>query len=312
MKKFAFAILLLFITSTHAELLDFKKQQQKDNYRFSYQWSNKNNDVDNIEFNLSKDKLFNSFRDFKAYKTDIALKYVNHKIKKLLIKTPLKDVNIKYSSRKGDESFILTGKNANALREAEKKIIQLKQKFFEEYLNENYYQQFETHQHASAIKPNHIRFAQESVSALKNLKPLILNKVSVINIRQVTDFTLGFVQNIPYSKLESRELSSGLGFNPPLKVLWENQGDCDSKATLTLAILRTLMPRVKLALVLLDEHALIAIHIPPVGNDLSIKINQEDYVLADPTGPALFILGEVSASSEMAVLQGQYVAEIFD
>lgn len=312
MKKIAFAICLLFIISAHAELLDFKKQEQENTYQFSYQWSNKNKTIEHIEFNLSKDKLFNSYRGFKAYKADIAVKYVNHKIKKHLIKQPLKGVNIKYSTRQSDDSYILTGKDNDALHKAKVEISRLKQSFFQEYLSANYYQRFETHQQTLAIKPHHMRFAEESVEALKNLKPLILNKVSVINIRQVTDFTLGFVQSIPYSKLESRELSSGLGFNPPLKVLWENQGDCDSKATLTLAILRTLMPRVKLALVLLDEHALIAIQIPPVGNDLSIKINQENYVLADPTGPAYFLLGEVSESSELSVLQGQYVAELFE
>lgn len=312
MKITTLSIFLLFVFSAHAKLLDFKKQEQENNYLFHYQWSDKNNKIDNINFSLPKDEMFNSFRNFKAYKPAIAEKYVNHKIKKHLINTPLKDVNIKYSPPSSNDSFILTGKNAHALHTAEQDLTDLKKQYFEQYLNKNHYQRFQTHQQKIAIKPDHIRFAKESVAALKELKPLILAKVSVINIRQVTDFTLGFVQNIPYSALESRELSSGIGFNPPLKVLWENQGDCDSKATLTLAILRTLMPRVKLALVLLDEHALIAIHIPPVGNDVAIKINQEYYVLADPTGPKLFSLGEVSQSSEMSILQGQYVAELFD
>lgn len=309
--KLFITFFLFFSFAAEAELLHFNKKEMENSYVFSYQWTNKQKKIDNIEFSLSKTSLFDQFRNFKAYKANLAIKYVNHKIKKHLLKQPLKNITLKYSKYEKENSFIISGKNTSAIRKAELEISRLEKKYFKAYLDKEYYQRFETHDFIAGIKPNHRKIAEQSVQALKSLKPLILNKVSIQNIRQVTDFTLNFIQNIPYSTLESRVQSSGLGFNPPLKVLWENQGDCDSKATLAIAILRSLMPRVKLALIFIKEHALIAVHMPPVGNDFSVDINQETYVLADPTGPSLFSLGEVSEESEMAILQGQYIAEVF-
>lgn len=294
-----------------AELLHFGKLEKEDSYEFTYKWKNTNNQIDHLVFNLSKTDLFDQFRNFKAYNPDIATKYVNHKIKKHLIKEPLPDVTIKYSKSKKAHPFIISGRDTEAIEKAKKEIRRLEELYFQAYLNTHYYQRFETHNQVMSIKPDHRKFARESAQALKTLKPLILEKVSIQNIRLVTEFTLNFIQNIPYSTLESRTLTSGLGFNPPLKVLWENQGDCDSKATLAIAILRSLMPRVKLALVFLEEHALIAIHIPPKGDELSIKVNHETYVLADPTGPRKLSLGKVSDESKRLILQGQYVAEVF-
>lgn len=310
-KKLGVTICLLFSFATAAELLHFNKQEKEDGYLFNYQWLNKQNKIDNMSFNLPKTSLFDLFRHFKAHKPDIATKYVNHKIRKHLIKNPLPDVTLKYSSHQDEHHFTISGKNQKAIDKAKIEIAHLEKKYLLEYLDSHHYQHFETHDQMPTIKPDHQKFAQRSVQALKPLKPLILSKVSIQNIREVTNFTLGFIQSIPYSTLESRTLSSGVGFNPPLKVLWENQGDCDSKATLAIAILRSLMPRVKLAFIFLKEHALIAIQIPPIGDDFSIKINKESYVLADPTGPHLLSLGEISAEYEMTIRQGQYKAEVF-
>ena len=145
----------------------------------------------------------------------------------------------------------------------------------------------------------------------KVLKPIILDKVSIENVRKVTDFVLSFVQSIPYSTLESRLTSSGAGFNPPAKLLWENQGDCDSKMTLTATILRALMPRIDMAMIYIDQHAFIGIAIPAEANEISIEYQGVNYLLAEPTGPALYKLGTLAPESELAINQERYVVEEF-
>jgi hypothetical protein len=119
------------------------------------------------------------------------------------------------------------------------------------------------------------------------------------------------VQSIPYSTLESRITSAGAGFNPPLKLLWENQGDCDSKVTLTAALLRSLMPRINIALIFIDNHALMGVNIAAeIGSEeMTIEHNGITYLLAEPTGPALLALGTISEDSQQAILQGQYTIE---
>ena len=147
------------------------------------------------------------------------------------------------------------------------------------------------------------------IADLKIIKPLILEKVSIKNIRKVTNYVLSFIQNIPYSPLDSRISSSGAGFNTPLKLLWENQGDCDSKVTLTASLLRALMPRISMVLVFIDQHAFIGIAIPPNGDEIAIIENGVTYVLAEPTGPALLPLGELAPSSEQAIYNGHYITQ---
>lgn len=122
---------------------------------------------------------------------------------------------------------------------------------------------------------------------------------------------LSFVQNIPYSTLESRLTSSGAGFNPPAKLLWENQGDCDSKMALTATILRSLMPRIDMAMIYIDEHAFIGIAVPAEAGEVNIEHQEVSYLLADPTGPALYKLGSLAPESELAIDQGRYVVEEF-
>ena len=169
---------------------------------------------------------------------------------------------------------------------AYQQVKKLEQQETQKYFKENYFQYFVDHNNQAGVKVNHIDIANDSVTDFKFLKNIILEKVSIKNIRKVTNYVLAFVQNIPYSPLESRISSSGAGFNPPAKIIWENQGDCDSKMTLTATLLRALMPRIDMAMIFIDQHAFIGIAIPPKAGEITVKDKGITYVLAEPTGPA--------------------------
>ena len=190
-------------------------------------------------------------------------------------------------------------------------LAKLEEKFFQEYLEQSFYHQFRLPTGETGIKPDHLRFARLSVNDLKVIKSMVLDEVEVKNIRKVTNYLLGFVQSIPYETLESRTTSLGAGYNPPLRLLWENKGDCDSKATLTIAMLRALMPRIKMALIFIDKHALIGIDVPPEGNDAHVTFDNVTYVLADPTGPRLMNLGDIDAEVNNIINSGLFSLEAF-
>lgn len=59
------------------------------------------------------------------------------------------------------------------------------------------------------------------------------------------NLVLSWVQSIPYNKLEERLNSNGAGYLPPLSVVVNNQGDCDSKAVLMTNPVRPLLPDAK-------------------------------------------------------------------
>ncbi len=294
-----------------AKQLSFSKKVQDNSYAFSYQWLDHNNARQSIQFSLTKSALFERFRMLKTYQSEFAQKTILHAVKRQLRQQPLNGANVVFKKQSGKTVINVEGVDEKKVAAAYQKIKEIEKEATNKYFKRNYYQTFITHDQQRGIKVDHVNIAKASVADFKVLKPLILDKVSIENIRSVTNFVLGFVQNIPYSTLESRLTSSGAGFNPPAKLLWENQGDCDSKMALTATILRALMPRISMAMIYIDQHAFIGIAIPAKAGEVSITHNEINYLLAEPTGPALYPLGVLAPESELAIDQERYVVEEF-
>lgn len=307
----ALFLALLLITTVHAKQFSFIKKAHKNHYNFSYQWLDHNKARQTISFSLTKPALFERFRVLKPYQGEFAQKTILRTMKKQLRQQPLTDAHVVFKQQQGKTAIQVKGLDEEKITAAYQKIKIIEQEVTTKYFKKNYYQRFTTHDHQTGIKVDHVNIALDSVADFKVLKPIILDKVSIENIRKVTNFVLSFVQSIPYSTLESRLTSSGAGFNPPAKLLWENQGDCDSKMTLTATILRALMPRIDMAMIYIDEHAFIGIAIPVQTDEVSVEFQGINYLLAEPTGPALYKLGNLAPESELAINQGRYVVEEF-
>ena len=302
---------VLLATSVNAKQISFSKQAQDDNYIFNYQWLDHSNQRQSMRFMLTKPALFERFRMLRPYQSEFAQKTIMRTLQKQLRQQPLKGAQAFFLQQEGKMVVQVKGQEDKNVALAYQQVKKIEQQAFTQYFKKNYYQLFSTHDQESGVKINHRSIANDSVADLKVLKAIILDKVSIKNIRKVTNYVLSFVQSIPYSTLESRITSSGAGFNPPAKLLWENQGDCDSKMTLTATILRALMPRIKIAMIYIDQHAFIGIDIPANAGEITIEHQGVSYLLGEPTGPALYRLGELAPESELAVDQGRYVAEAF-
>lgn len=304
-------LLACFPALLTAKQLAFSKKVIAENVQFSYQWLDQTQQRQSLSFTIDKMQIFNRFRNFKRYKAMHAQKYIAQNLRKQLTRNPIANVEIEFLGLSDNLQIELKGDDQATITQAYQTIAKLENDLMAEHLSRNFYTQFISFDNNVSIKPDHVRFAQESVDDFKALKSLILENVPSQNVRQVSNYVLGFVQSIPYSTLESRVTSTGAGFNPPLQTLWQNQGDCDSKVTLTAAIFRALMPRIKMQLVFIDNHALLALNIPKDANELTIAVDGLDYILAEPTGPAMMHVGELSADAEFAIRNGQYYAESF-
>jgi len=309
--KILLCLSLLLTGSIKAKQISFSKQPQENHYIFNYQWLDHDNQSQSMSFALTKPALFERFRMLRPYQSEFAQKTIMRTVKKQLRKEPLNGAQAFFLQQNGQMVVQVKGREDKNVALAYKKVKEIEQAAISEYFKKNYYQLFSTHDEQSGVKINHTNIANDSVADFKVLKPIILDKVSIKNIRKVTNFVLSFVQNIPYSTLESRITSSGAGFNSPAKLLWENQGDCDSKMTLTATILRALMPRIDMVMVYIDKHAFIGIAIPAIAGEMTIEHQGVSYLLGEPTGPALYRLGELAPESELAVNQGRYVAEAY-
>jgi len=305
---------LFFLTYSHmsyATQVEFTKVPNQENFVFNYQWHDHHNNLQHISFSLPKAKVFNRYRDFGVYQAKSAREYVYKALLKHFNKNPVSGAILSFEEEASYFHVNIKSRDKKLVDSLNQNIKVLENQFNQEYLEKKYYHQFVTHDQINAIKPHHARIANESVPDFKELKPIILEKASIKNIRKVSNYVLAFIQNIPYSTLESRLTSSGVGFSPPLKLLWENKGDCDSKMTLTASILRSLMPRIKMALVYIENHALIGINVNPTDDDVTVEHQGITYVLAEPTGPALLPLGKIAEDSEQAIYSGHYTVETF-
>lgn len=203
----------------------------------------------------------------------------------------------------------VTGSDSLNVQKAYAVVEKVRQEEEQRYFATNYYRPHIDHFNTSSVKIDHARIAKESIKSLKPISETILDTVSKKDVRLVTNFILGFMQNIPYNTLESKSNSSGSGFNPPMKLLFENQGDCDSKMALSVALLKATMPGIKIVIVYIDKHVFLGINAKQKIGDKMLQFEDELYVLADPTGPSVLSLGEISPSAELAINQSAYVVE---
>jgi hypothetical protein len=294
-----------------AKQLSFSKQKEDDQYRFNYQWLDHDNQNQSMSFLLNKYALFQRFRMLRGYQSDFAQKTIIRAVKQQLSQTPLQEAQALFLQQNGKTVLQVKGLKDEHVSKAYERVKEIEREATAQYFKKNYYQVFNTPDQVAGIKIDHTRIANESVADFKGVKPVILEQVSIKNIRKVTDYVLSFVQNIPYATLESRVTSSGTGFNSPAKLLWENQGDCDSKVTLTATILRALMPRIPMVMIFIDQHAFIGIATPATTGEMTIEYQGVNYLLGEPTGPGLYKLGKLAPESELAINQGRYVVEPF-
>lgn len=301
---------LLTIPSANAKQVMFNKQSEQKQTNFQYQWEDINEQQQSLNFTLDNRSLFSNFRGFKTYTPELAATYTNKKVRRALRKNRLDGVSVNFSKR--SDQFTLTSLDPDALKVAEQEIRKLEASYFQEYLTSNYYHRFQTHREESGIKPDHVRIAAESVELFRPFRELILDIVGVKDVRKVSNYILGFVQSIPYSTLESRLTSSGAGYSVPTRLIWENQGDCDSKMTLAATMMRAVMPRIDLIFVYLDNHAMLGIGVEPLAGENYVRVNGNVYVLADPTGPRLMNLGTLSFDNEQAIKSNLFTAESFE
>lgn len=309
--KILLCLFLLLPSLVKAEQISFSKHPQDGQYIFNYQWLDHDNKPQSMNFALTKAALFDRFRMLRAYQSEFAQKTIIRAIRKQLREQPLEGAQAFFLQQDGKMIVQVKGLEDENVALAYQKVKEIEQEATTQYFTKNFYQLFTTHDQQTGIKINHASIANDSVADFKVLKPIILETVAIEDIRKVTNYVLSFVQSIPYSTLESRITSSGAGFNPPAKLLWENQGDCDSKMTLTATILRALMPRIDMTMIYIDQHAFIGIAIPAKAGEMTIAHQGVSYLLGEPTGPALYRLGELAPESELAVNQGRYVAEAF-
>ena len=142
-----------------------------------------------------------------------------------------------------------------------------------------------------AIVPDHTRHAREYAD---DLRPLVDALGVTKDPRVFGDKALSFVQAIPYEKASLKRDR----YRRPLSIVGRNRGDCDSKAVLFLALMHEAYPDLDLGIVYIKGHAYAAIGVAAEKGDDTRRSGGITWVLAEPVGPAMHPLGEISGRSK--------------
>lgn len=293
-----------------AEQLSYSKQEQQGKLRFNYQWRDQFDIQRKIDISFDKKSLLNAFRNFRSYQPHIAQRYIYIELQKAAQQIDPRQARVKIRNMRQEIQISVQSRNPDLLSKWRKEIYQQQDLAMDRYLKQTYYSHYVSPLGERAVKPDHVRFAKESrelmlpvAQALYELMPEDLTG------RSHTNLLLSWLQSIPYNTLENRITANGKGYAPPPQVIFNNQGDCDSKSVLMASIMRLLLPDINMVLILLPNHALLGIGMPKQGNDETIELDGISYTLAEPTGPALFKVGEISAQSRQYIASGQFRAE---
>lgn len=307
LKWLTIALISLHLPSL-AEQTTFNKSKKNKEMYFSYTWSDHQEQPRELAFALPLRQL--NKQKHKKFIPDLAQQYVYIELHKAARQIDPREARVKIQHRGQDIYIQVTSRSNNLFNKWQNSMNQSREKALDQYLQDNYYSHFRSYLGQKAIKPDHLRYISENKASLLPIAQAVYDKLPTnSDTRAYINLLLSWVQSIPYNELKNRLTSNGAGYLPPLSVVANNQGDCDSKSVLMASLVRSLLPEVKMTMVYLPNHALLGIVLPFRTNEQTLDIDGLDYLLMEPTGPAKLPLGEIANRSTRDIAGNMYSVE---
>ena len=314
---FSIAILSLLLSTAspfaRAEQLLFNKTTTDTGVMFEYVWLDAQNERQTLSFELPTESIERNPLRQTNYKPKIAQRHVTVALLKEARTINPKDAKVQITPMRESIDIKVNGLDSNKVSNILGHLRDVQQAAYDNYLNQHYFTRFTTMFNQQAIKPDHLRYIAESVEPMVPASQAFYEKVKEYSdSRAYFALLLSWLQSIPYDTLEDRVASNGSGFAPPIGLLMQNLGDCDSKAVLASSMVRAFLPSTKMIMVLLPNHALLGIALTPSDEDYTIEHDGQTYVLYDPTGPAQLPFGQVSEDTDRYISTARYQVEMVD
>lgn len=287
----------------YAEQVSFKKLKQSSQLNLSYQWIDSFSRTQELEFSLPIKQT--SGHSHKRFVAELAQQYVYIELLKAARLIDPREARVKVQRGTQNINIQVSSRSQESLDKWQQTMAESEKTAFDAYLQDNYYARFTSYLGQEAIKADHLRYISENINALRPVAQAIYETLALNSESRVyINVLLSWVQSIPYNELEDRVSSNGAGYLPPLAVIKQNHGDCDSKSVLMASLIRSLLPDVKMVMIYLPQHALLGISLPTRTKELTFNFGGADYLLMEPTGPRVMPLGEIAATSHNAINSG--------
>ncbi|MCH8536196.1 MAG: hypothetical protein LAT66_00370 [Alkalimonas sp.] len=281
--------------------MQLQKSQSDDHLHFHYQWQ-QNGQLTQFAFSIPQQSMQQQLPGFRRYSAKLADTYRRQALMQKAAELPSVQVQL-LPGRTGID-YQLKARDQAEAEQSRRQLDEAMQLAHQHYLEQIYHTEWQLKPRRQVIMVDHQRIMQQSMPDLMPIAMSLQQKFPYTTTRELSQFLLDWIQRIPYQQLTDRAASGGEGFSPPLRVIQQHQGDCDSKAVLMAALLKLLVPDVRLAIIYLPNHAVLAIGMQANDDDLQLELEGQNYVLADPTGPALQPVGLLSSRYRMYLQPG--------
>ena len=121
-----------------AEQVSFNKKRSIQNdeiiYQFTYQWLGHDKNQQSLIFQLPQQSIFNRYRNFRVYKSEVAQKEVSISLRKHFKKNPISGVQITFYKNNNNFSANIKSPDTLKINTTYQKIAELEEEFTKNYL----------------------------------------------------------------------------------------------------------------------------------------------------------------------------------
>ncbi|MCV2884439.1 transglutaminase-like domain-containing protein [Aestuariibacter sp. AA17] len=304
---------LIFVLTSFAvcgQQTRFSRSAEEGGVTLHYAWLDHQNDKQTLSLTYPLSLANTPYQKVKNYRPDVAQRHVFVELMRLAQKIDPREASVSVKQQNGRIAINVRSREQAMVDKWMAEMKQKEQTIYQDYLAANYYTRFTNFAGQTAIKPDHIRYIKDSEAFLQPIVQQVFEAVgSARDTRAYIDYVLSLIQAIPYDELQDKSISRGSGYMPPMDVLNNNLGDCDSKSALMAGLLRALIPGLSMAIVYLPDHALLAVNVPKKDNEAIVEIDGMRFLLMEPTGPAMLPAGEIADTSQLKIDMGMFSYE---
>ncbi len=304
--KRALCFVMLFSCSTASAEMQLQRINEGQTTEFIYQLSTSST----LRFKLDN-KLLNQYRGMRRYMPHMADQAVRHALLRKAAALQHNGARVQFSPPNLPLQYSVQAAEPEKAREMMATLAAEQQKALNDYLATGYYYLLDDPIKGKGVIPDHLLFMQDALGQLQPVADAFIANYGKNNIRQIAAQLTAWVQQIPYRDLDNRIESNGNGYAPPVQLIFDHSGDCDSKAVLWATVMRLIFPTLLIKIIYLPNHAVIAAQVPATDTEQVIDFADSSLLLIDPTGPAQLKLGQVGAEYQAALQSKQFSQRTF-
>jgi hypothetical protein len=286
--------LALILASANAAQTKYKIDRGKDTWSVDAAWKDHNGKERSVSFKLPTKTVEKDLSVPLGFKRKEHNKSVVTAVNNWGKKQKAIDVQAS-KTLTGKINIKVRGTSTKAMKDGLKRAAKVRDTASEKYFKRKGYTELSN----GAKVPDHALFARRYADDVAPLVKAL--KGSKLSDRAYAQLVLGYVQSIPYEK----GLFGDKGYRRPISILAKNKGDCDSKSALYLAILKRARPKLPIGIVYVPGHSYVGLGLKPQKGDVTFKKAGRSWVMAEPVGPAMPVVGKGGPKSMKRAKKGR-------